>query len=124
MNQISGLFETETGGEKSVGSGYKFKLHQILKVPNVTCQEDQDLKHHQAGAPLLNSRLRYLQNSHLTYAKLRRTSLNSFLIRFDGAVDLSGSLINEKTGNRVSPLGVMSTASVSLDRLFIAIELE
>ena len=55
MNQISGLFETETGGGKSVGSGHKFKLHQILKVPNVTCQEDRERKHHQTWVPLLNS---------------------------------------------------------------------
>ena len=50
--------------------------------------------------------------------------LNSLLIRFDGPIDLSGSLGNEKSRNRVSPLRVMSSASVSLDRLFIAIELE
>src|SRR5215469_7896460 len=48
----------------------------------------------------------------------------AFLIRFDGAIDLSGSLDNEKGGNRVSPFRIMSSASVSLDRLFIAIELE
>jgi len=30
-----------------------------------------------AHPELLNFRLRYLQNSHLTYVKLRRTSLNS-----------------------------------------------
>jgi hypothetical protein len=48
----------------------------------------------------------------------------AFLIRFDGPIDLSGSLGNKKSGNRVSPLGVMRSPSVSLDRLFIAIELE
>ena len=47
MIRISGLFETETGCEKSIGAGHKFKLPQILMVPNVTCQEDRD--------PLLNS---------------------------------------------------------------------
>ena len=55
MIRIGGLFETETGCEKSIGSGHKFKLPQTLMVPNVTCQEDRDLKHHQAWASLLNS---------------------------------------------------------------------
>jgi hypothetical protein len=48
----------------------------------------------------------------------------AFLIRFDGPIDLPGSLGHEKSGNRVPPLGVMSSASVGLDSLFIAIELE
>ena len=55
MDQISGLFESETAHGKSIGSGHKFKLHRILMVPNVTCREDRDYKHHQAPVPLLNS---------------------------------------------------------------------
>jgi len=52
MNQIIGLFETEASGGKSV---HKFELHQILRVLNVTCQEDRERKHHQTWATLLNS---------------------------------------------------------------------
>jgi len=55
MMQIGGLFETEVGCGKSIGSSHKFKLHRILMAPNVTCQADRDLKNHQAWAPLLNS---------------------------------------------------------------------
>jgi len=47
MIQICGLFETETGCEKSIGSGHKFKLPRKLMVLNVTSEEDR--------GPLLNS---------------------------------------------------------------------
>jgi hypothetical protein len=52
--------------------------------------------------------------------KLRQTSL----IDFDRLIDRSGSLGDKKSGNSVSPSGVMRGGSVSVDGLLIVIELE